>query len=92
MWALLKYFPHFLTKYFQVSLGRDMVVSGVITQGRYAGGQGEEFAEQVTVQVSHFRGWKPLLCHKDTGPSYIPVRTDHLSASGLGLKSAAPVI
>ena len=29
-----------------------MVVSGVITQGRYAGGQGEEFAEQVTVQVS----------------------------------------
>ena len=36
----------------QVSLGREMVVSGVITQGRYAGGQGEEFAEQVTVQVS----------------------------------------
>ena len=29
-----------------------MVVSGVITQGRYAGGQGEEYAEQVTLQVS----------------------------------------
>merc|ERR1719208_480180 len=28
-----------------------MVVTGVITQGRYAGGQGEEFAETVTIQV-----------------------------------------
>ena len=44
----------------QVELGREMVVTGVITQGRYAGGRGEEFAELVTVQV------RDLQQHEDT--------------------------
>ena len=44
-------------KIFQVSLGREMVVSGLITQGRFAGGQGEEYAEQVTIQVSQHSHW-----------------------------------
>ena len=40
-----------------------MVVTGVITQGRYAGGQGEEFAETVTIQVRDLveeDGWRTV--------------------------------
>ena len=40
-----------------------MVVTGVITQGRYAGGQGEEFAETVTIQVRDITeeaGWRTV--------------------------------
>ena len=30
---------------------KETIVTGVITQGRYAGGQGEEFAELISVEV-----------------------------------------
>ena len=68
-------------------------MSGVITQGRYAGGQGEEFAEQVTVQVSlsPFRAWKHLLCHKDTEKRN-DISQSERNISGLGLKSASALV
>ena len=38
-------------QWLEVELATEMMVTGVITQGRYAGGQGVEFAEMVSVQV-----------------------------------------
>ena len=38
-------------EWIQVDLERDMVVEGVMVQGRYAGGQGQEFAEFVRILV-----------------------------------------
>ena len=38
-------------EWLEVELARESLVTGVITQGRYAGGQGVEFAELVSVQI-----------------------------------------
>ena len=40
-----------MEEWLQIDLGREQVVVGVITQGRYAGGQGQEFAEFVKILV-----------------------------------------
>ena len=40
-----------IMEWLQVDLGRKQVVVGVITQGRYAGGQGQEFTEFVRILV-----------------------------------------
>ena len=40
-----------LQEWLQVDLLRETIITGVITQGRYAGGQGEEFAELISVEV-----------------------------------------
>ena len=44
-------------QWLEVELARDSLVTGVITQGRYAGGQGVEFAELVSVQVMREGAW-----------------------------------
>ena len=45
-------------EWIQVELGEGTVVTGVMTQGRWAGGQGREWATQVVVQVwEDGRGW-----------------------------------
>jgi len=38
-------------EWLQVDLLKETIITGVITQGRYAGGQGEEFAELISVEV-----------------------------------------
>ena len=39
-------------EWLEVELAGDSLVTGVITQGRYAGGQGVEYAEFISVQVN----------------------------------------
>ena len=38
-------------EWLQIDMGREVVVTGIITQGRYARGQGQEYAEFVSVLV-----------------------------------------
>ena len=38
-------------EWLQVELGRQLVLAGLVVQGRYAGGQGQEFTEWVVVRV-----------------------------------------
>ena len=49
-------------EWLQVTLSETAMVTGVITQGRYANGHGEEYAELVSVQVKLATGeWEEVV-------------------------------
>ena len=64
-------------EWLQIDLGREQVVVGVITQGRYAGGQGQEFAEFVKILVwgGEEEGWQEVK-DKETGSLVIRANSD----------------
>ena len=51
-----------MEEWLEIDLGREQVVVGVITQGRFAGGQGQEFAEFVRILVwgGEGEGWREV--------------------------------
>ena len=49
-WCVTSHY-YVLQEWLQVDLLKETIITGVITQGRYAGGQGEEFAELISVEV-----------------------------------------
>ena len=66
-----------IMEWLQIDLGREQVVVGVITQGRYAGGQGQEFAEFVKILVwgGEGEGWQEVK-EKKTGSLVIRANSD----------------
>ena len=66
-----------IMEWLQIDLGREQVVVGVITQGRYAGGQGQEFAEFVKILVwgGEGEGWQEVR-DKETGSLVIRANSD----------------
>ena len=78
-------------EWLQIDLGREQVVVGVITQGRYAGGQGQEFAEfvQILVWGGEDEGWQEVK-DKKTGSLVIRANSDTHSKVEIILKE--PVI
>ena len=62
-------------EWLEIDLGREQVVVGVITQGRYAGGQGLEFAEFVRILVWGEQGWRGVR-EKETRSMVIKANKD----------------
>ena len=62
-------------EWLQIDLVREQVVVGVIIQGRYAGGQGQEFAEFVKILVWVEEGWQEVR-EKDTEDVVIRANKD----------------
>ena len=61
-------------EWLEVDLGQETVVTGVITQGRYAGGTGEEYAELVSIKV-----WSALEQTWDTVAEAVTANRDTYS-------------
>ena len=66
-----------LDEWLEIDLGRELVVTGIITQGRFAGGQGQEFAEFVSILVwgGDGEGWRQV-SDRETASKVIKANED----------------
>ena len=80
-----------MEEWLQIDLGREQVVVGVITQGRYAGGQGQEFAEFVKILLweEEVEKWMEV---KDKETGSVDIRANKDTHSKVEIALEEPVI
>ena len=80
-----------MEEWLEIDLGREQVVTGVITQGRFAGGQGQEFAEFVRILVwgGEGEGWREA---RDRETASVVIRANRDTHSKVEIVLEEPVI
>ena len=80
-----------MEEWLEIDLGREQVVVGVITQGRFAGGQGQEFAEFVRILVwgGEGEGWREV---RDKETKSVVIRANSDTHSKVEIVLEEPVM